>query len=50
MWFDNPTFQDIDARLHINPSIAERWKEETSKDMYLKASDGLWEKLWKNDK
>ena len=49
MWFDNPTFQDVDARLHINPDIAQRWTEETSKDIYLKASEGLWNELWGED-
>lgn len=46
MWFDNPTFQDVDARLQTSEMISERWKAETGKDKYLKASDGLFDKLW----
>ena len=45
MWKDNPTFKAIDARLHINKTIADRWIAETSKEKYLKASPGLFEYL-----
>ena len=45
MWESNPTFQDVDARLHINKSIAKKWKEETSKSTYLKASPSLFLQL-----
>ena len=46
MWFDNPHFQDADSRLQTSEMIAKRWKEETSKDFYLKASDYLFDVLW----
>lgn len=46
MWFENPTFQEVDARLHINENIAEKWKAETSKSTYLKASSDLFPQLW----
>ena len=46
MWFDNPTFQEVDARLQTSPFISDKWKEETSKDTYLKASPELFEQLW----
>ena len=45
MWFENPTFQDVDARLQTSPEIAKRWLEETSKPMYLKAGPSLFEQL-----
>lgn len=45
MWFDNPTFQHVDARLQTNEMISKRWVEETSKDRYLKASENLFELL-----
>jgi hypothetical protein len=45
MWKDNPTFKSIDARLHTNQSIADRWEAETSKGKYLKASPGMFEYL-----
>ena len=46
MWVDNPTFQDVDARLQTSPVISERWKEKVYNDRYLHASDGLFEELW----
>ena len=27
MWFDNPTFKGIDARLHLSDTISKRWVE-----------------------
>jgi len=45
-WFDNPTFQDVDARLHLSPEISKKWLEETSKGKYLKSSAGLYRELW----
>ena len=45
MWVENPTFQDVDARLQINKDIAEKWKAETSKSIYLKSSPDLFSKL-----
>jgi len=50
MWIDNPTFQDVDARLHTSPFISKKWREETSKDSYLKASPELCEYLWGRDR
>ncbi len=46
MWFENPTFQDVDARLQTNEEISKRWLEETSSDRYLKASPELFNRLW----
>ena len=46
MWFDNPTFQKVDARLQTSETIAKRWIQETSKDTYLKASEVLFDELW----
>lgn len=50
MWFDNPTFQDVDARLQTSDFISEEWKRETSKDLYLKASPKLFDQLWGDQK
>ena len=47
MWFDNPTFQHIDARLQSSNDISKLWKAETSKDSYVKASPNLFDLLWK---
>ena len=46
MWFDNPTFQNVDARLQTSEMISNKWREETSKETYLKASPYLFDKLW----
>lgn len=46
MWFTNPTFQDVDARLQISEEISAKWLEETSKDTYLQASPELFDLLW----
>ena len=45
MWKDNPTFRDVDARLHINEDITRKWLEITEQEKYLKASPGLFEYL-----
>lgn len=46
MWYNNPTFQGVDARLNLSPFISEKWVQETSKPKYLKASDGLFDYLY----
>ncbi len=48
MWKDNPTFRDIDARLHTSDMIAERWRTKTASSKYLKANPTLFEYLAKN--
>ena len=45
MWFDNPTFQYVDARLQLSEEISSKWIEETSRAKYLKASPELFSKL-----
>jgi len=34
MWFDNPHFQDVDARLQTSEMISKKWMEEISKDRW----------------
>lgn len=46
MWVENPTFQDVDARLQSNKDIAEKWSKEIAKDKYLNASPDLFDMLW----
>ena len=46
MWFDNPTFQDVDARLQTSEDIANKWKAELADERYLHASPTLFEELW----
>jgi len=35
MWFDNPTFSDIDARLQTSKFISTRWNEEIAKRKFV---------------
>ncbi len=46
MWKDNPYFKNIDARITKNDSLKIWWLNETSQNMYLKASDTLFSHLW----
>ncbi|MCK8521750.1 endo-1,3-beta-xylanase [Aquimarina sp. D1M17] len=46
MWFDNPTFKRVDARLHLSDTISKRWRKETSKPKYIKSSPDLYDNLW----
>ena len=46
MWFDNPTFQDVDARLQTSEMISEKWKEKVDDTRFLHASDSLYSYLW----
>ncbi len=41
MWFENPTFQDVDARIQESPDIAAKWKEKMNSGLYLNASADL---------
>ena len=45
MWVDNPTFQDVDARLQTSELISKRWKEKVSQKKFLHASEDLYQKL-----
>lgn len=46
MWVENPTFRKIDARLNLNDTIAERWREITSQPKYIKSLPNLYDKLY----
>ena len=41
MWFANPTFQDVDARIETSPMISEKWKAKMKSETYLNASDNF---------
>jgi len=47
LWKNNPYFKNIDARIHVDKTLAAKWKEEIGKEKYLNASDSLFEYLWK---
>ncbi len=44
MWKGNPVFENVDARLQINPIIVDKWKSKMKEDRYVLASDirDLW--------
>ncbi len=46
MWFENPTFQKVDARIETSEMIKGRWIEKMNDPRYLNASEELFEK-WK---
>lgn len=48
MWVNNPTFKGIDARLHLNDSISNRWRKLTSQPKFIKSSPDLYEKMYQN--
>ena len=41
MWFENPTFQDVDARIQESPMISEKWSSKMAESRYLNAKDGF---------
>ncbi|MBX2870967.1 MAG: endo-1,3-beta-xylanase [Saprospiraceae bacterium] len=45
MWFENPTFQDVDARIQESPDITAKWQEKMKTDLYLNASAELLDQL-----
>ncbi|MEM6632469.1 MAG: glycosyl hydrolase [Bacteroidota bacterium] len=49
MWFENPTFQDIDARIQTSSMISERWKEKVYQAPFIQASDSLYKLLWQGE-
>ena len=46
LWKNNPYFKNIDARIHVDKTLAAKWKEEITKEKYLNASDSLFKYLW----
>ena len=47
MWFENPTFQHVDARIQESPEIMNKWKEKMDNDLYLNASADLMDQVVK---
>ncbi|MEL7122167.1 MAG: glycosyl hydrolase [Bacteroidota bacterium] len=45
MWFENPTFQSVDARIETSPLIREKWLEKVGQPEYLHSSEDLFTKL-----
>ena len=44
MWFENPTFKNVDARIETSPMIKEQWNAKMESDIYLNASDNFFKK------
>jgi len=45
MWFDNPTFKRIDARIETSPFITKKWKEKMASKHYINYSQDLWKRM-----
>ena len=43
MWFNNPTFQNVDARIQESPMISAKWKAKMEQKRYLNASDAFFQ-------
>ncbi len=48
MWYDNPTFKGIDARLHLSDEISKRWLEKISNPRFIMSSPTLYDDLYEN--
>ena len=48
MWYDNPTFKGIDARLHLSDEISKRWLEKISNPKFIMSSPTLYNDLYEN--
>jgi hypothetical protein len=48
MWANNPTFKNIDARLHLSDTISKRWVDKISKEPFIQSSPNLYEDLYQN--
>jgi len=48
MWFGNPTFKGIDARLQLSDTISKRWVEKISNPKYIHSSPNLYDDLYDN--
>jgi Glycosyl hydrolase family 26 len=47
MWKNNGFFKNIDARITKNEYMKAQWLKETNQAKYIKATDGLFDYLWK---
>lgn len=50
MWIDNPTFQNVDARIEMSPLITKHWKEKMNSKYYINVSDTLFKYLQNTNK
>lgn len=48
MWYENPTFKGIDARLHLSGEISNKWIEKTSNSYFILSSPTLYDDLYNN--
>ncbi|MFK7936072.1 MAG: 1,4-beta-xylanase [Saprospiraceae bacterium] len=39
MWINNPTFQQVDARIQVSDYISKKWKKEMAQPRYLKSDE-----------
>ena len=48
MWFENPTFMGIDARIQTSKYIENKWLEEINQEKYIHSSESLYDDLSEN--
>ncbi len=48
MWFENPTFRDVDARIQTSDMLSLKWKEKMAEKRYLNKEDNPFTHLKKN--
>ncbi len=41
MWINEPTFQNVDARIQVSPFVSKQWTDELAKPNYIKAQNDL---------
>lgn len=41
MWFENPTFQKVDARIELSPLLTKFWNTKMAEDRYINAADNF---------
>ena len=49
MWYENPTFKGVDARLQLSEKLRKLWLEKTNNSPYILSSETLYNDLYNNN-
>ena len=49
MWYENPTFKGVDARLQLSEKLGQLWLEKTNNPPYILSSETLYNDLYNNN-
>ena len=49
MWYENPTFKGVDARLQLSKKLRELWLEKTNNPPFILSSETLYNDLYNNN-